>query len=157
MSLSNPKIPPVKVILDTSFLFIPSQFNVDIFEELGTVLNRRFEPLVLSSTYKELRKIAEGTSTKSQHQAILALKFAQKCRQIEVSRRTGESADDVIVRVASEIACCVATNDRDLRRRLRRNNVPVIYLRQKSKLALDGAVRIGCENGDASKSFLKSH
>jgi len=131
---------PLKVILDSSFLFIPSQFNIDIFEELAKVLNRRFEPIILSSTYKELQKIAETGSTKVRRQAAFALKFAQRCRQIEVEKGVGESHDTVIVRAASEMACCVATNDRELRKRLRRINVPVVYLRQKSHLAVDGAV-----------------
>jgi rRNA-processing protein FCF1 len=128
------------VILDSSFLFIPSQFNIDIFEELAIVLNRRFEPVILSSTYKELQRIAESGSTKLRRQATLALKFAQKYREIDVEKDSAESHDSVIVRVASEMECCVATNDRALRRRLRRINVPVIYLRQKSHLSVDGAI-----------------
>jgi len=130
----------LKVILDSSFLFIPSQFNIDVFEGLLTVLNRRFEPIILSPTYKELQKIAETGSMKLCQQATLALTFAQKCRQFNVEKGNEESHDDVIVRVASEMKFCVATNDKTLRKRLRRKNVPVIYLRQKSHLALDGAV-----------------
>lgn len=131
---------PLRVILDSSFLFIPSQFSIDIFEELATVLNRRFELVILSPTYKELQRIAESGTPKLCRQATLALKFAQKCRTIDVEKGNTESHDSVIVRVASEMECCVATNDRALRRRLRRINVPVIYLRQKSRLAVDGAI-----------------
>lgn len=130
----------LRVILDSSFLFIPSQFEIDIFEELATVLNRRFEPVILSPTYKELQKIAGSGTTKLCRQATLALKFAQKCRKIDVEKDNTESHDSMIVRVASGMECCVATNDRALRRRLRRINVPVIYLRQKSRLAVDGAI-----------------
>lgn len=130
----------LEVILDSSFLFIPSQFKVDIFEELGTVLNRRFEPIILSPTYKELQRITESKSAKLRRQATFALKFAQKCRQINVKKGDRESHDDVIVRVASAMTCCVATNDGALRERLRRMNIAVIYLRQKSRLALNGAV-----------------
>ncbi len=131
---------PLKVILDSSFLFIPSQFKIDIFEELAKVLDRRIEPIILSPTYKELQKIAKSESTKLCRQAALALKFAQECRKIDVEKDDAESHDSVIVRVASEMDYCVATNDRALRRRLRRINVPVIYLRQKSRLAVDGAI-----------------
>ncbi|MCK4478725.1 DNA-binding protein [Candidatus Bathyarchaeota archaeon] len=130
----------LRVILDSSFLFIPCQFNVDIFEELAKILNRRFEPIILSPTYKELQRITESRSTKLRRQATFALKFTQKCRQIAAERDEGESHDDIIVRVSTELNCCVATNDRVLRKRLRRKNVPVIYLRQKSHLAVDGAI-----------------
>ncbi len=129
-----------KIILDSSFLFIPSQFKIDIFEESAAVLNQRFEPLILSSTYEELQRIAQSGSPKLRRQAAFALKLAQKCRRIDIEKRQEESHDDVIVRVASEMACCVATNDRVLRKRLRRKSVPVIYLRQKSRLAVEGAI-----------------
>jgi len=131
---------PVRVILDSSFLFIPSQFKIDIFEELTRVLNRHFEPVILSSTYQELQKIAAGQSTKLPRQATFALKLVQKCGQIKVEKGSGESYDDVIVRVASELGYSVATNDRALRKELRCKNVAVIYLRQKSLLAVDGVI-----------------
>ena len=128
----------LKVILDSSFLFIPSQFHVDIFDELTKLLSRRFEPIVLSPTYEELTRIASGNSIKLRKQARLALTLAQECRRVEVAKGLNEPHDDLIVRVALETTSYVATNDRVLRRRLRSKNVPVIYLRQKSRLALDG-------------------
>jgi len=132
--------PQIKVILDSSFLFIPTQFHIHIFEELAKLLNRRYEPLLLSSTYNELRTIAERGSERLRRQAKLALRLAQKCHLLEVEKGAEESHDDVIVRVALTMPVCVATNDRTLRKRLRRNNVPVIYMRQKSHLAIDGAI-----------------
>ncbi len=131
---------PLGVILDSSFLFIPSQFHMDIYEELAKLLNRRFEPIILSPTIDELQKIAEGGSTKLRKQAALALEFAKKCRQLGAVKGEDEPHDDVIIRVASETTSYVATNDRALRKRLRDAKVPVIYLRQKSRLAVEGTL-----------------
>ena len=130
----------VKVILDSNFLFVPSQFHLDIFEELANLLNQRFEPILLSSTQKELQGLAESTSTKKRKQALLALRLAEKCRVIPVEKGSAETYDDVIVRVAAEWKSPVATNDRELRRRLRTLGLPVIFLRQKQRLMLEGAV-----------------
>ena len=130
----------VKVVLDANFLFVPSQFHLDIFEELANLLNRRFEPVLLSSTQKELRGLAESNSLKKQKQALLALKLAEKCRVVPVEKGLRETYDDVIVRVAAEWRSPVATNDRELRKRLRTLGVPVIFLRQKRRLMLEGAV-----------------
>ncbi|UCC57772.1 MAG: hypothetical protein JSW14_05195 [Candidatus Bathyarchaeum sp.] len=130
----------VKVVLDSNFLFIPSQFHLDIFEELANLLNQRFEPILLSSTQKELQGLAESTSPKKRKQALLALKLAEKCRVIPVEKGSKETYDDVIVRVAAEWKSPVATNDRELRRRLRTLGLPVIFLRQKQRLMLEGAV-----------------
>ncbi len=129
-----------KVLLDSSFLFIPSQFKVDIFDELTRILERRFEPIVISTTYEELQTIVKTGSPKARGQATLALQIADKCRRIIVKREAKESHDDVIVRIASKIKCCVATNDKELRKRLRDRSIAVVYLRQKTHLAVDGAV-----------------
>lgn len=130
----------IKVIFDSNFLFIPSQFRLDIFEELTNLLSQRFEPILLSPTHRELLKIAEKGSPKMRKQASLALKLAEKCRLIHVEKCLEETYDDVIVRVAAEWRCPVATNDRELRKRLRSRGVPVIFLRQRRRLELEGTV-----------------
>jgi rRNA-processing protein FCF1 len=131
---------PLKVILDANFFFVPSQFNLDIFEELKNLLNRRFEPILLSSTQKELQGLAESASPKERKQAQLAIRLAEKCRAVPTEKASNETYDDVIVRVAAAWKSPVATHDRELRKRLRTVGVPVVFLRQKHRLALDGAV-----------------
>ncbi|MFQ5999376.1 MAG: PIN domain-containing protein [Candidatus Bathyarchaeia archaeon] len=130
----------VKVILDSNFLFVPSQFQLDVFEELANLLNQRIDPVLLSPTKKELEEIARKGSPKTRQQASLALKLAEKCRVVHVEKDLKETHDDVIVRVAAEWKCPVATNDRELRKRLRKMRVPVIFLRQRRRLELEGAV-----------------
>jgi len=130
----------IKVIFDSNFLLVPSQFQLDIFEELTNLLSQRFEPILLSPTYREVLKIAEKGSPKMRKQASLALKLAEKCRVAQVEKGLEETHDDVIVRVAAEWRCPVATNDRELRKRLRNVGVPVIFLRQKQRLELEGTV-----------------
>ena len=128
------------MILDSNFLFIPSQFHVDIFKELENRLNRRFDPILLSPTRMELLKMTEKGSPKKRQQALLALKLTEKCRTVNVEQSHKETPDDVIVRVAKDWRCPVATNDKELRKRLRIKSVPVIYLRQKSHLEVEGDI-----------------
>ena len=130
----------VEVILDSNFLFIPSQFRVDIFEELERLLAQHIDPVLLSPTLQELRTIANSGSPKTRQHASLALELAERCRVVQVERHFEESCDDVIVRVAQEWHSPVATNDGFLRKRLRHINVPVIYLRQKSRLEMEGGL-----------------
>ncbi len=131
----------IKVILDANFLFIPSQFHVDIFEELTQLLNQRFDSVLLSPTYQELQRIAKKGSPKTRKLASLALKLAEKCSIVHVETLSGEKHDDVIVRVAKEWRCPVATNDRELRKKLRKENVPAIFLRQRAYLDIEGSTR----------------
>lgn len=130
----------LKVILDSNFLFVPSKFKLDIFEGLTNLLGQRYTPILLSPTHRELLKIAEKGSPKMRRHASLALKLAEKCEVVPVEQGYEETHDDVIVRVASEWRCPVATNDGALRKRLRNISVPVIYLRQMSRLEMEGSV-----------------
>lgn len=136
---SKPIKKPLKVILDSNALFVPLQFKIDIFEELEKLLNMKFELILLSPIRRELENLAEIGSPKMQKNASYALKMAEKCKLVELDEKIdGSSPDDVIVRVAREWKSLVFTNDRELRKRLRNINVPVIYVRQKSRLGIDG-------------------
>jgi len=130
----------LRVILDSNFLFLPFQFKIDVLEELKTLLNRQFEPVVLSVTREEIQRIASKGGVRTRSGASLALRLAEKCRVVDVEHDVRETSDDVILRIAKEWECPVATNDRSLRRRLRDINLPVIYLRQKSRLELEGSI-----------------
>jgi hypothetical protein len=84
--------------------------------------------------------MAKKSSPKVQKQASLALELAKKCKIIQVKQRANESHDDVVVRVAQKLKCPVATNDKALRKRLRDKGIPVIFLRGKKHLWMEGAL-----------------
>ncbi len=126
-----------KVIFDANFFFLPFQFKIDIFNEIESLIGR-FEPIVLSTTLEELRKLSKTKSEKISRQALLALKLAKKCKVIKANRRSGENYDDVIVRLARKHNSVVATNDSELRKKLREEGVPTIFLRQKAYLQIEG-------------------
>jgi len=128
----------IRVILDSNFLFVPFQFKIDIFDELEALIGR-FEPILLSPTLEELRNLSDGKSPeKVRRQALLALELTKRCRLVDVEKKAEENFDDVILRVAREWKCPVATNDGMLRKRLRKAGVATIFLRQRSRLEIEG-------------------
>jgi rRNA-processing protein FCF1 len=139
VTASHKKNEPLKVILDSNALFVPLEFKIDIFEELGQLLKRNAEFILLSPVKQELEVLAAGESPKIRRQASFALHLAEKCKLVAVED-LGETTDDVIIRVAKNWNSPVFTNDRALKRRLRDISVPVIYLRQKSRLYIDGLI-----------------
>jgi rRNA-processing protein FCF1 len=113
---------------------------VDIFEELANLANRRVELVLLSPVYAEIKALSrrEGKQGKM---ATAVLEYLQDTTTlVDVTIMPGESVDDILVRLADEWKCPVATNDRRLRVRLRHINIPVIYLRQKAYLEVDGFI-----------------
>ncbi len=130
----------LKVILDSNFLLIPSQFKIDVFESMMNLLSQRHEPTILSTTLHELQTMGQKGPPKLRKQAQIALKLAERCQMVKVEKGKDETNDDVIIRIATEWRSPVATNDRELRKRLRDQNLPVIFLRGKSRLELEGAL-----------------
>jgi rRNA-processing protein FCF1 len=140
MGFSNTKREAVKVILDSNALFVPLQFKIDIFDCLEQLLERSHELILLSPVKRELEALAKKGSTKTRKNALYALKLSEKCKYVEVDAPASALADDVIVKIAEEWKSLVFTNDRQLKKRLRDISVPVIYVRQKSRLEIDGMI-----------------
>jgi len=131
---------PFKVILDSNALFVPFQFKIDIFDSLEQLLKRNMELILLSPIKRELEALAKKGSPKMRKNASYALKLADKCKYVEVNAPASMLTDDIIVKTAKEWKTPVFTNDRQLKKRLRDISVPVIYVRQKSRLEIDGMI-----------------
>jgi len=129
---------PLRIILDSNALFMPLQFKIDIFEELRSIAGTNYEFVLLSPVLHELEQLSEEGKAKLKKDASDASELAKRCRIISVDQPDESTVDDVIVKVAAEWKTLVFTNDRQLRKRLRNINVPVIYVRQKSKLEIEG-------------------
>jgi hypothetical protein len=138
--MTPPSKETVKVVLDSNALLVTLQFKIDIFEELKTLLKRRFEPVLLLPVKRELERLAEEGSPKMRKNASFALELAEKCKLVNINEEGMASPDNAIIKAAKKWNCPVFTNDRLLRKRLRDINVPVIYVRQKSRLEIDGRI-----------------
>jgi uncharacterized protein len=140
VAVSTKRNDAVKVILDSNALFVPLEFKIDIFVEVKRLLNRNVDFVLLSPVKRELELLVAKDSPKIRRQAVYALKFAEKCKYVAVDEDEKLWTDDVIVKVAKAWNSPVFTNDRQLRRKLRDISVPVIYVRQKSRLEIDGLI-----------------
>ena len=141
MSDSTPKKnQPIKVILDSNALFVPLEFKIDIFEELKQLLNRNVEFVLLSTVKRELELLAAKDSPKIRREAFFALKLTEKCKLVPLENDEKLATDDAIVKIAKNWNSPVFTNDRQLKKKLRDISVPVIYVRQKSRLDIDGMI-----------------
>jgi hypothetical protein len=119
---------------------IPFQFHIDIFQEIEYLLQKKVDFIVPSAVKQELTSISarggEGSS-----EASLALQLASRCRVVEVSLQPEETVDDAIVKAAQKLSAVVATNDIELKKKLRDILVPVVFMRDKSKLEIEGVDR----------------
>ncbi len=126
----------MRVIADTSFLMIPGLFGVDVAGELDRLLEQPYELAIISPVLQELRRISEQGKPKERTAAKIGLILAKRGKVITAKG----AADEAILGLALKGRSTVGTIDAALRKELRRLGVPVIYLRQKSHLAIDGWV-----------------
>jgi rRNA-processing protein FCF1 len=130
----------LRIILDSNALFVPLQLKIDIFAELKKLLNKNYDLILLSSVKRELEILAEEGSPKTRKNARYALQLAEKYNLHKIDEKQNTPADDAIAKIAKQWNASVFTNDKQLRKRLRDISVPVIYVRQKSHLEIDGMI-----------------
>ncbi len=122
------------IILDTNFLLIPAQFNVDIFTEIDRLVQEPYELCIIDSTIDELNSLTEKESGKDKRAAVLALQMLEKKKVKHLKTEKHLNTDKLIVERAKSPDFMVATQDKELKRILKENNVQLIVLRQKSHL-----------------------
>ena len=122
-----------RIILDTNFLTIPYQFNIDIFEEIDRVVEGDYELTTLDCVVEELKKLKKSRGKDAAAAKVALILIKEK--NIKVIN-TGEKNVDIKIYRMADKNTIVATNDRDLRQRLKNKNVKVLYLRSKKRIVM---------------------
>lgn len=132
---------PFPVIIDTNFLTVPVQFGVDIFSEAERVLERRVEFVLLNSVLEEIKSKIARANRKEARMFRSSLNLANRCRIIDVDASLkNQPVDDQILGSAMSLNGVLATNDKELRGKASSLGIPVLLLRGKKHLALEGTV-----------------
>lgn len=115
--------PPYHVLVDTNFINFSIQYKMDMFDSMMNALLAKVIPCVTDCVVAELEKMG--------HRFRLALKLTKdpRFKRLKCDHK-GTYADDCLVdRVKSNRCYIVATNDKDLKRRIRKiPGVPIMYL-----------------------------
>jgi hypothetical protein len=120
-----------RIILDTNFLLIPFQFKVDIFPELERAIKGSYKVYVTDGVIRELKSL-------DQRIARAARELASRLPVIETGEDGMKNVDTALLKLALEKNTIICTNDKILIEKLRSKGLPVIYLRQKKYLVLEG-------------------
>lgn len=122
-----------KIYLDTNFLLIPLQFNIDIFEQIKSLCSFPYQLYVLNTTIKELKKIIQSKQKqKDKRSAKVALQLIEK-ENVEIEESVSDNVDNALVQLSQKENTIIATQDIELKRKLQK---PYIILRQKKYLQL---------------------
>ncbi len=138
------KIHP-KILIDTNFLLIPAQFNVDIFSEFNKLLPKS-ELIIVDKTLQELKDMQKKVKGKHKLSTKLALSILKQfpIKVVKTAKHLNKDnslhkiglVDETILDFAIKNQCYVATQDHTLRKKLKENNINTIVLRQKKYLII---------------------
>jgi Uncharacterized proteins of PilT N-term./Vapc superfamily len=130
----------VKVVVDTNFLLTMAQ-GVIAPSSLNDAINASYELVTTDTVVKELEAMSKREDLLAR-EARFALKLLERLG-VQVLRVKADSADESVLTLAKELVqsgdrVVVATNDKNLRRSVRRLGVPTLYLREEGlRLEID--------------------
>lgn len=133
---------PVAIVIDTNFLTVPAQFGIDIFSETERIIDRRLDFVTLTTAVAELdTKLAEASTIPEKRKFSIARELVSRCKVIDIDNTLAElSVDDQLLEYTVSVKGVLATNDKDLRNRAKKRGVPVLLMRGKKRIVLDGVV-----------------
>ena len=121
-----------KIFLDTNFVLDTVLWKIDLFGELRRVCDFAYEIILLSNVRDEIKKI-QGLGGKRKEVATVALLILDK-NNVKSMKAKGH-VDDLLVQL-TELGDIVATQDKDLKRRLKEKQIGSIIIREKGYLEL---------------------
>ena len=121
------------VILDSSAVLTLFEFSIDLEKELTRLLGS-YHIVIPTPIVRELEFLSENGRGEKKAKAKASLKLIKKYDAIYVDEKRG---DDSILVLAKKINGIVVTNDKELRNRLKKLSLSVIFLRSKKKLAME--------------------
>jgi len=126
----------MKIILDTNFLIYCAKEKMDYEEEIGNLINEKYNLVVPEQVVNELKKLRDDklkkVSGKDKDAANLALQILA-VKNIDIINISGKSVDEAIINLAnSDTKNIVCTLDREMRNILGR----VILISRGKRLIL---------------------
>ncbi|XP_018574668.1 rRNA-processing protein FCF1 homolog isoform X2 [Anoplophora glabripennis] len=117
--------PPYHILIDTNFINFSIKNRLDVIQNMMDCLYAKCIPYITDCVLAELEKLGQKYK--------VALRIIKDPRFERIScMHKGTYADDCLVQRVTQHKCyIVATNDRDLKRRIRKiPGVPIMYVSQ---------------------------
>ena len=136
----------LRILIDSNIFLLSIRKRFDLFEEIERQILRKINYLVIPQVISELKKINLKGKVILSKEAELAMHLVQKCEKVNLNLIIGEDTDQALIRASKEFSAAVATADVNLRKKLRRRNIPFMSLRGNN---------LYCEPEDPELWFLK--
>ena len=120
------------VVLDTNMLLVPYQFGVDVVEEIHRILPEA-EIYTIPQVLEELKRLETSKRMKERLGARIGRRVLERVKIL--SDVPPRPADTALLELAKQ-GYVIATNDRELKKRIWQEGGRVIYLRERNHLEM---------------------
>lgn len=118
----------INIIFDTNFLLYSLKYRIDFASELRKICDFDYTLCILDKAIDEIKK-------QKSSEAKLASSFIGRFKVISTGK-SEKSVDDILVDLASKDNI-IATQDRELKKRIRKKTKSIIIIRQKKYLKFE--------------------
>ncbi len=138
------------IVIDANFILLPFQFKIDYLYDIDSQLEGRTVFVLFKQILDELeaKRLREPNATKFIMNLKSGLSYLENNNENynivykHITKSTEESTDDFLVRNCQELKgkenrVYLASNDVDLRRKVRKIGFSTIFLRQKKFISFD--------------------
>jgi rRNA-processing protein FCF1 len=125
--------PEKRVILDSNAILMLFEFSIDLESELTRLIGKN-RIIIPEPILRELVFLSKKGKGQKKVNAKAALKLIKDYDIVEIDTM---NADESVFLLAKKLNAIVVTNDRELRDRLKKNSISVVYLRGKQRLELE--------------------
>ena len=122
------------VILDTNAILMCFEYSIDLDNEILNLVGK-CKIIIPKPVYDEINILAKKGKENKKNKAIGSLKLIKNYKIISFDCNL--SVDEAVLYYAKKLDAYVVTNDKELRKKLKIESIPVIYLRGKQRLILD--------------------
>lgn len=116
------------------------QLDVDIVMELQNLLPSYYDLIVPSVVIDELTTLKKKSKGKNKLAASIAYTIANKEPFNIINIKKTDHVDNLLLKFCNDTDV-LCTNDKILRKRARKRNITVVYLRQHRYLEVDGYIK----------------
>ena len=121
-----------KIALDTNMLMAIGELKIDVFEEIkNQIANPEF--FVPEAVIEELQVLKKRNRTKKINAEIAEILIKKNCKII----KNKEKKADKIMEELAEENYIIATNDKELRTKIRKKGFKTAFVRQKKMIVIE--------------------
>ena len=124
--------PEKRVILDSNAILMLFEFSIDLDSELTRLVGKH-RIIIPEPILRELVFLSKEGKGQKKFNAKAALQMIKNYDTVEIDAKNPDESDLLL---AKKLNAYVVTNDRELRHRLKKNSIYVVYLRGKQRLEL---------------------